>query len=81
MHHWHALLRARAVENQAYVLGVNRSGRDPSVEYAGGSVVYDFDGNELTRLEERSATASATLDLAALRRYREALPFLPRACP
>ncbi|HWP40806.1 MAG TPA: nitrilase-related carbon-nitrogen hydrolase, partial [Tepidisphaeraceae bacterium] len=35
--HWIALLRARAIENQAYVLGVNRCGRDPNLQYPGRS--------------------------------------------
>src|SRR5262249_11558372 len=33
--HWTALLRARAIENQAYVVGVNRAGSDPHVAYSG----------------------------------------------
>jgi predicted amidohydrolase len=38
--HWETLLRARAIENQAFVVGVNRSGRGGELEYQGGSVVY-----------------------------------------
>ena len=75
-HHWHALLRARAVENQAFVAGVNRVGRDPAVRYAGGSVVYDFDGQALLELQDRPAVAGVTLDVDALRHYRHKLPFL-----
>ena len=77
MHHWHALLRARAIENQAYVLGVNRCGGDPNVAYSGGSVCYDFDGGEIMRLSDRPAAGTAALDLPALRAFREKLPFLP----
>ena len=79
MHHWHALLRARAIENQAFVVGVNRTGTDPLVQYAGGSVIYDYDGRALTELDERPTVAGATLDLAALRNFRRKLPFLPAA--
>ncbi len=75
-HHWHALLRARAVENQAFVIGVNRTGSDPNVAYAGGSVVYDPDGHAQLSLDERPGVASTTLDLGAMRAYRKRLPFL-----
>ncbi|MHC4956934.1 MAG: nitrilase-related carbon-nitrogen hydrolase [Planctomycetota bacterium] len=39
--HWRALLVARAIENQAYVIGVNRIGRDPNAEYASSSMAVD----------------------------------------
>jgi len=39
--HWRALLRARAIENQAFVVGVNRVGRDPNEEYASSSAAFD----------------------------------------
>ncbi len=42
--HWPALLRARAIENQAYVVGVNRCGNDPNVGYAGDSILFDPKG-------------------------------------
>ena len=45
--HWLTLLRARAIENQALVLGVNRCGADPFLEYAGGSLAVGGDGEEL----------------------------------
>ena len=75
-HHWHALLRARAIENQAFVVGVNRVGRDPNVEYAGGSVVYDYDGQTLLDMGDAEGAAAASLDIDALRAYRRRLPFL-----
>lgn len=42
--HWRALLKARAVENQAFVIGVNRVGKDPKLAYDGGSLVVDPQG-------------------------------------
>ncbi len=39
--HWMTLLRARAVENQCYVVGVNRTGKDPTLEYSGNSMIFD----------------------------------------
>src|SRR6478672_3529048 len=42
--HWLTLLQARAIENQAIVVGVNRCGRDPHVDYSGRSVIVAPDG-------------------------------------
>ncbi len=81
MHHWHALLRARAIENQAFVVGVNRTGTDPAVQYVGGSAIYDHDGRALMEMDERPTVATATLDLSAQRTFRRKLPFLPKAQP
>lgn len=39
--HWMTLLRARAIENQCYVVGVNRTGKDPALEYSGNSMIFD----------------------------------------
>ena len=52
---WDALLRARAIENQCYVLGINRVGSDPSAFYDGHSVAVDFFGNVMGRLAEGEA--------------------------
>ena len=45
--HWHTLLKARAIENQAFVVGVNRVGEDPNLRYAGGSLVVAPSGDIL----------------------------------
>jgi predicted amidohydrolase len=45
--HWTSLLRARAIENQALVVGVNRCGRDPGLTYSGGTIVIDAAGQTL----------------------------------
>jgi omega-amidase len=74
--HWRRLLEARAIENQAYVVGVNRIGRDPYYAYTGGSVIVDPMGLTMTEAGERESSISARLDLANLRKYREGLPFL-----
>lgn len=73
---WATLLRARAIENQCYVVGVNRVGKDGNdLLYAGGSAIIDFYGNELALLDEHEAHASATLDPQALTSFRERFPF------
>ena len=74
--HWLALLRARAIENQAHVIGVNRTGSDPNLDYAGGSTVFDHGGQAILTMDELPAVASATLDLATQRQARRDLPFL-----
>ncbi len=72
---WQSLLVARAIENQAYVAGVNRTGTDGlGVFHAGHSVVHDFLGATLVAAGESPALVTASLDLAALRGFRESFP-------
>lgn len=74
--HWIRLLQARAIENQAYVLGVNRVGRDPYYTYTGHSVIVDFNGDILRDAGEAEGIIQARLDLETLKKYRQGLPFL-----
>lgn len=74
--HWITLLRARAIENQAYVAGVNRCGLDPHLEYPGRSIIVDPRGEVIADAGSEEGSVSATLDLAALAEYRAAFPFL-----
>ena len=74
--HWVRLLQARAIENQAYVVGVNRIGKDPYYQYVGRSLIVDPHGEILADAADREACISATLDLPTLRKYRQGLPFL-----
>lgn len=74
--HWLALLRARAIENQAYVAGVNRVGRDPQNAYAGRSVVIGPQGDVVADAWNAAGVLVAELDLPALYRYRQAFPAL-----
>lgn len=76
IHHWVRLLQARAIENQAYVVGVNRIGHDPQFQYNGRSVIVDFHGEILADAGEREEALAARLDWGALMEYRRALPFL-----
>ena len=72
---WMTLLRARAIENQAFVAGVNRVGEDGhGVPHAGDSVVVDFGGQALAELGDRAGVATVPLDLAALRAWRDKFP-------
>lgn len=75
-HHWTTLLTARAIENQAYVVGVNRCGDDPKLHHPGRSMVISPGGEVLADAGHDEGTVSATLNLDALNDYRRALPFL-----
>ncbi len=73
--HWRALLQARAIENQCYVVAVNRLGSDGrTVGYQGDSMVVDFQGEVITDALDRPGLHYAELDLGALNDYRAAFP-------
>jgi predicted amidohydrolase len=74
--HWVRLLQARAIENQAYVLGVNRVGTDPSYMYNGRSVIVDYNGEVMADAGTVESVIQSRLDLEPLRKYRQGLPFL-----
>lgn len=72
---WQALLKARAIENLAFVVGVNRIGRDGNdITYSGDSVVHDFLGEPLAELGGESAVATVEIDGQALQAFRERFP-------
>lgn len=74
--HWIALLRARAIENQAWVVGVNRVGEGGELRYAGDSRIVDPMGEEVATAAEQEAMLVADVDADTVRRVREDLPFL-----
>lgn len=74
--HWTALLKARAIENQAYVIGVNRCGHDPKLDYAGGSVVIDPYGRIVVAASSKESILSARLDPTLPSRCRADFPVL-----
>lgn len=72
---WLALLRARAIENQCYVAGVNRIGIDGNdVPYAGGSGCWDPLGHKLVEAGEAHQVLRVALDGGALLSYRSSFP-------
>ncbi len=71
---WRTLLRARAIENEAYVIGVNRTGDDPTNHYAGDSAVIDFKGIPLCEADASEGLFTAVLDREALDRFRTKFP-------
>ena len=74
--HWRILLEARAIENQAYVLGVNRCGEDPKVAYSGHSFLFGPRGELLVDGGRDEVVLSAHLDKTALKIYRRDFPAL-----
>ena len=75
-HHWTPMLQARAIENQAYVVAVNRVGKDPFQSYAGQSMIISPEGEIIANAGNAEGTIRASLDFLTLREYRQKLPFL-----
>ncbi len=75
---WDALLKARAIENMTYCIGVNRVGQDGNKHhYCGHSVAYDVLGNRMDNLpDNKEATEIVILDKDVITKYREKLNFL-----
>ena len=77
---WSSLLVARAIENQCYVVGVNRVGMDPACEYCGGSVIIDPYGRTIAACADNTeCEATAEVDMEALEAFREKFPVLKDA--
>ncbi len=74
---WRCLLRARAIENQAWVVGVNRAGPDgKGTVYGGRSAVYGPEGDPLLELGESPATGTVLISLDQVRETGRRYPFL-----
>jgi omega-amidase len=73
---WDTLLRARAIENLSYVVGVNRNGIDGNdLPYIGGSCIVDFLGADVADLRDQNGVATATLDKRKLSAFRDRFAF------
>jgi omega-amidase len=75
-HHWRTLLRARAIENQAYVIGCNRVGSGGTLDYAGDSAIIDPLGETLASGACSEALLVAEVTPERVGEVRAALPFL-----
>jgi len=72
---WQTLLRARAIENVSYCIGLNRVGKDAKeIEYSGDSVALDFMGQPLVPELEGEAARTIALDYEALSAFRKRFP-------
>ena len=70
------LLKARALENQAYVVGVNRCGADPQREYPGQSVIINPRGEAVAMAGGAEEIIRHQPELAALEKFRREFPVL-----
>lgn len=76
IHHWKALLQARATENQCYVVAVNRTGLDFSGnEHNGCSAVFDFAGQPLCMVEDKNGITIVKLSKEAINQHLLRYPF------
>lgn len=79
---WRSLLKARAIENQSYVIGVNRVGNDgKEIHYSGDSMVIDPLGELLYTKKEAEDIFTIVLDQEHLKQIRERFPFWKDADP
>jgi len=77
VHHWRSLLVARAIENQAYVVGCNRVGRDGAgLDYPGASMVIGPKGEVILDAGDREGLFEAEIDPAETAEVRRTFPFL-----
>lgn len=74
-HAWSTLLKARAIENLAYVVGVNRVGKDANdLVYQGDSVVISFKGEEIIHLLDEEAIHTTSISKESLQEFRDKFP-------
>ena len=74
--HWVRLLQARAIENLAAVVGVNRCGQEPNLEFDGRSSAFDHMGVQIFEADARQQVMTCELDIGAARQWREKFPAL-----
>lgn len=75
--HWKSLLKARAIENQAYVIGVNRVGFDGNgISYMGNSLVFDPWGEKIIEADEKGQFIHCELIIEYVMEIRKKYPFL-----
>lgn len=74
--HWVRLLQARAIENLALVVGVNRCGSEPNLQFDGRSCAFDQLGKCLFEADGSEQVLTTQLDVEAMRKWREKFPAL-----
>ena len=74
--HWVRLLQARAIENQAFTVGINRCGSDPTLNYDGRCTAFDPLGVSLFEMDAAEQVCSVEIDVEQVRQWREQFPAL-----
>ena len=74
--HWVTLLKARAIENQSYIVGVNRTGTDPNSNYNGRSMAIDPMGSIILDAGEKQGVFSSTIEIEKVSSWRNNFPAL-----
>jgi omega-amidase len=72
--HWELFIRARAAENQMYILGVNTTGKTPIDQYSGASMTADPHGTIISRANEAEQLLFSDIDPGEVERLRNAFP-------
>lgn len=81
MEHWRTLLRARALENQFFVIAANRVGNDATGSYFGHSLIIDPNGEIVAEAGEEEEILMGYVDLGEIEATRRAIPCLDRINP
>jgi predicted amidohydrolase len=71
---WNTLLRARAIENQCYALGINRIGNDPNIKYCGDSQFINFKGECIESADCKKSIITREIDSEILQKFRIDFP-------
>ncbi len=79
--HWNVLLRARAIENQLYMVAANICGSDGNQEYGGCSQIVSPQGDLLFKAKDAACAMSAILDFNEVEKFRKQIPCLHERSP
>lgn len=79
--HWKTILKARAIENQLFVIAANRCGKQGMVRFCGNSMIVNPWGEVIANADEDEATVKAEIDLGLVNKYREDMPALKSRRP
>ena len=79
--HWETLLRARAIENQAFVAGVNCAGSQDDLRFAGGSAIFSPKGEVVAQGDSSESLVRGKADLDACKQWRKQFPALRDRLP
>lgn len=81
LNHWRALLQARAIENQMFIVAVNRVGKGGNHTFCGHSMVVDPWGSILAEMKEEEASLTVDIDLEEVDRVRRKIPVFKDRIP